>query len=385
MKESPFIAVLKRELDRMVSRRIYFASCIVLPLFSIFFMATIFGNGQMENLPVGVVDGDNTATSREIIRMTEAVPTFRIIRHYADEAEARADVQRKSIYGYLSIPSGFEAKVMDGKETALTYYYHYALMSVGSEIHGAFQSLLKSISVVPIVTHAVALGINQEEIESFLLPVTTQNHPLFNPDMDYSVYLTQPFFFVFLQVILLLVTTYSIGSEGKFHTSANWLAVADGNIWVAVTAKLLPYSFIFIVMSILANYVFLVPCIYRWIVVLGVESYFGTIGHCYAGAGGFSVLSFSCVEYYYQYRFHGRIVRRYPWRGYLSGASHVCTGVLCLLSFPRPSLCRDWTESALWQLWLCVYVGQCSLSAVVPYSSFIVVTSFETLFNQSEI
>ena len=60
MKESPFIAVLKRELDRMVSRRIYFASCIVLPLFSIFFMATIFGNGQMENLPVGVVDGDNS-------------------------------------------------------------------------------------------------------------------------------------------------------------------------------------------------------------------------------------------------------------------------------------------------------------------------------------
>lgn len=46
------------------------------------------------------------------------------------------------------------------------------------------------------------------------------------------------------------------------------------------------------------------------------------------------LFSFSCVEYYYQYRFHGRIVRRYPWRGYLSGASHVCTGVLCLLSFP---------------------------------------------------
>ena len=39
MKESPFIAVLKRELDRMVSRRIYFASCIVLPLFSIFFIS----------------------------------------------------------------------------------------------------------------------------------------------------------------------------------------------------------------------------------------------------------------------------------------------------------------------------------------------------------
>lgn len=188
--------------------------------------------------------------------MTEAVPTFRVTRHYANETEARADVQRKNIYGYLSIPSGFEAKVMDGKEIALTYYYHYALMSVGSEIHGAFQSLLKSISVVPIVTHAVALGVDQEEIESFLLPVTTQNHPLFNPDMDYSVYLTHPFFFVFLQVILLLVTTYAIGSEGKFHTSAHWLAAANGNIWTAVAGKLLPYTVIFIAMGILANYVY---------------------------------------------------------------------------------------------------------------------------------
>lgn len=256
MKDTPFMNVLKRELDRMVSRRIYFAACIILPLFSIFFMATIFGNGQMENLPVGVVDGDNTITSREIIRMVESVPTLHVTRQYANEADARKDVRRKNIYGYLSIPSGFEAKVADGKETALTYYYHYALMSVGSEIHGAFQSLLQNISVVPIVTHAVALGMEQEEIQSFLLPVTVQNHPLSNPDMDYSVYLTHPFFFVFLQVILLLVTTYAIGSEGKFHTSSEWLSVADGNIWTAVTAKLLPYTVIFIAMSLLANYVY---------------------------------------------------------------------------------------------------------------------------------
>jgi len=74
--------------------------------------------------------------------------------------------------------------------------------------------------------------------------------------MDYSIYLTHPFFFVFLQVILLLVTTYAIGSEGKFHTSADWLATADGSIWTAVTAKLLPYTLIFIAMSVLANYVY---------------------------------------------------------------------------------------------------------------------------------
>ena len=54
-----FIRVMRRELRRMVSRRLYFGVCIVLPLFCIFFMSTIFGNGQMENIPVGIVDHAN--------------------------------------------------------------------------------------------------------------------------------------------------------------------------------------------------------------------------------------------------------------------------------------------------------------------------------------
>ena len=48
--------VIRREWHRMTSRRLYLGVCVVLPLFCLFFMATIFGNGQMENIPVGIVD-----------------------------------------------------------------------------------------------------------------------------------------------------------------------------------------------------------------------------------------------------------------------------------------------------------------------------------------
>ena len=92
----------------MTSRRLYFGVCIVLPLFTLFFMATIFGNGQMENIPIGIVDQDNTATSRTIARNISAVPTFKVTKHFADEAAARESVQKKEIYGYLSIPPQFE-------------------------------------------------------------------------------------------------------------------------------------------------------------------------------------------------------------------------------------------------------------------------------------
>ena len=79
--KSPLYNVLHRELCRMTSRRLYLGVCLVLPLFCLFFMATIFGSGQMENIPIGIVDQDNTATSRQIARNISAVPTFLSLIH----------------------------------------------------------------------------------------------------------------------------------------------------------------------------------------------------------------------------------------------------------------------------------------------------------------
>ena len=244
---SALLNVFRRELRRMTSRRIYFASCIVLPLFSLVFMATIFGHGQMENLPVGVVDADQTSLSRSIVRMVDATPELQVTKQYANETEARKAIQKKEIYGYLLIPSGIKS---------LCYYYHNAMLSVGGELHSTFETILKQVSVTPIVTEAVGLGESQTNITSFLIPVSEEEMVSYNPNRNYAIYLSQPFFFVFLQVLLLLVTTYALGSESKFGTSDEWLQMAKGNIGIAVIGKLLPYTFIFMVMGVLANVVF---------------------------------------------------------------------------------------------------------------------------------
>ena len=255
LKKSPFYMVLRRELDRMVSRKLYFGVCIVLPLFCIFFMSTIFGSGQMENIPVAVVDQDNTSMSREIIRQVEAVPTFRVTRHYTDQETARHATQAKEIYGYLVIPNQFEADATAGRDATLSYYYHYALLSVGGEVRGAFETLLRTLSLAPVVVQATAMGLGENQITTFLLPVRSSSHPLFNPDLDYSVYLSNPFFFIFFQVLILLTTVYAVGSEIKFRTGDDWLATAKMNMVTALFGKLLPYTIIFSLMSILANYV----------------------------------------------------------------------------------------------------------------------------------
>ena len=252
----PLLETFRRELHRMTSRRIYLVACLILPLFSLVFMATIFGTGQMTDLPVGVVDADNTSVSRNIVRMVDATPQLQVTRHCANETEAWEALQRKDIYGYLLIPSRFAEKVGNNEPTTLCYYYHNAMLSVGGELHSTFENLLQQVAVTPIVTEAVGLGESTSAITSFLVPVSEIEYPTYNYNRNYAVYLSQPFFFVFLQVLLLLVSTYALGSEKKFGTSDAWLQTANGNMGKAVLGKLLPYTVIFIALSILANVVF---------------------------------------------------------------------------------------------------------------------------------
>ncbi len=49
----------------------------------------------MENIPIGIVDLDQTATSRQISRTIATVPTSRVTARYADAKAARDAVQKR--------------------------------------------------------------------------------------------------------------------------------------------------------------------------------------------------------------------------------------------------------------------------------------------------
>ena len=247
-----FLSAFRRELQRMTSRRIYLGAAVVLPLFLLLFMTTIFGTGQMVRLPVGVVDADNTATSRSIVRNIAAVPTLDVVAHYTDDNEARAAVKRKEVYGYLSIPPRFEEMMMRGTDATLNYYYHYALLAVGGEVMSAFETALVPVRMAPIVDEAVALGSTEQNIETFLLPMTSDDHALYNPSLDYAVYLAVPIFYIMFQILVLLVTLYAVGSERKSSSPLSFSFL----FWLG---KLLPYTLIFIAEALLASVVF-----FRW-------------------------------------------------------------------------------------------------------------------------
>ena len=276
------------------------------------------------------------------------------------QESARKATQQKKIYGYLVIPPNFESDVLAGRQATLSYYYHYALLSVGSEVRGAFETVLQPLSMGPIVSEATALGVSESTVTNFLVPVNVQSHPLYNPDLDYSVYLSHPFFFILFQVLILLVTVYALGSEIKFRTGDAWLESADGNIFTAVVAKLLPYTVIFIVMAIFANYVMFgvlhIPfsCGF-WPLNLTARR---TVRDSHASAGCLHLLDFPGDQHHHQYRFDGGIARSHAFRSDLPGPVHVPGRLLCLVPLSGAPFRRNQPEPAVRGLRLCVYLAK---------------------------
>ena len=218
------------------------------------FMATIFGNGDIENLPVGVADCSNSTLSHKIIRAANASPTLDIQqRHiFSNEAQAKEALQNMEIYGYLSIPQNFDRDLYNGNTPTITYYYNYALLAAGGEIQGAFAKSLAEISISLADESGKTAGIPQYKTDAIALPAQGLFVSTYNPSLNYSTFLSYPFFFVFFQIFILVFTVYIIGTD----LNKEWLQAAGGNIWKALVGKLAPYASIFLVESLLANWVF---------------------------------------------------------------------------------------------------------------------------------
>ena len=92
-------------------------------------------------------------------------------------------------------------------------------------------------------------------------------------------------------MIILLVTVYAIGSEIKFRTGDEWLEAARMNMFVAVVGKLLPYTIIFCIMSVFANYYHVRGHAYSFrLRFLAIELDGDLVRGRYASVGGIPVL-----------------------------------------------------------------------------------------------
>ena len=235
-----------RECGIMVHNPIYAFYMIIFPIVVVLFFTSLMDEGMPTDLPVGVVDQDNTPTTRSLIRQLDAFQTTHVVAHYANMNDARESIQRGQIYAFLLIPKGTTSGLASGNQPKISFYYSTVTLLPGNLL---FRDL-KTISVLGSAavgkTKLSALGKTGREIRTFLQPISVDLHMIGNPWSNYNIYLSTAMVPGVLMLFVFLITPYSIGTELKFGRSKEWIQMAGGNIGIAVSGKLLPQTLIFL-------------------------------------------------------------------------------------------------------------------------------------------
>jgi len=222
----------------------YILCLFVLPILVILLYTSMMDEGIPQELPLGIVDLDNTSTTRSMARRLDAFQGCKVVGQYQNMNEARNAVQRGEIYGFLLIPEGTTRDLLASRQPKVTYYYSMASVSAGSFVFRDLKtiSLLGSAAVGQATLSAKGATANQ--IKTFLQPIALDIHPINNPWVNYNYYLSPWLVTGGILTFVFLLSAYSLGQEIKNNRSKELVEMSGDNMLVLITGKYLPYTII---------------------------------------------------------------------------------------------------------------------------------------------
>ena len=251
-------AVVRRELRIMRNRPIYLLGSVVTVAFCAIFFLTFLKQGLPHDLPIGIVDLDNSSLSRNFARQLDATQLGKVLK-YDSFAQAREDMQSGKITAVCVIPAGMYADVQASRRPTFTYYLN-GLYFVGGAL--SYKNILTMINLADGAVQREVLrakGVNEDAIMGRIRPVNVDVHQIGNEFTNYGYYLTNIFLPGVLALTVVIILIYSLGAELKYGTSRHLLSTAGGSMYNALFGKLVVYTTLFSVIGLI-----LILLMYDW-------------------------------------------------------------------------------------------------------------------------
>lgn len=257
------ISILKRELATIKSDKLYFAVLVILPLVMVLFFGVMFRRGTIENLPIAVVDDDNSPMSRRLISMVDATSGVEVAYEPNSMAEAEELMLRGKAMAIIYIDSGFTRDIYSGVTVDVECYLLGTNISASGIVERDVQKVVESLSAGVAIDKLESMGVEYSRAIIDIMPIRVQSNILSNPYLNYGYYLAPIFMIMGVVIFTILATIYAIGRELRYETAKEWMCAANASLWCGVVGKLLPTT---IAMTILSQLIYMIL-----FVIMGME------------------------------------------------------------------------------------------------------------------
>lgn len=272
-------SVFKDEVYSLGTNYLPLLTAIVMPLAAWTVLALAFSRGDIEELPLVVVDNDNSALSREIISKLEATKYLKVNAVTTDAAAAENMLRNNESYFNVYIPKGMEASVKHGKYSKIEILGNGAFLIYSKAGYKAMAQALFDISKNIQIKRLVDKGLTHVQAQARSMPIVTDIRSKGNPYFEYASYMIPGMVFVIFQMSVSFSSMWMY-KDKKLHNSytkvpefGNKLSSFAGKLLPLIIINYLPLVLVFIYVFPLAGvpagsyYLYLLPLGFLYLLV----------------------------------------------------------------------------------------------------------------------
>jgi ABC-2 type transport system permease protein len=236
---------IKREI-LVITNDVNIISVILLaPLFYAFFYSTVYINKVENELPVGIVDYDNSINSQKLITDLNAHQMINIIYKPLDYEEGKKLLEKNKIQGLIIIPKGFESDIKQMKGTKVKVYLNTTRFLVSNDINKAVTEVVLNKSIEYRKEFYKNQGYSIEQATELSDPVRLDMRPLYNTTESYGDFMLPGLLALILHQTLLIGLAESVAKEREQNTLKELFATAGNRPLIALLGKTAFYFFLF--------------------------------------------------------------------------------------------------------------------------------------------
>lgn len=247
------LAVVVREIERIRKNRAYKFMLFAGPLIGILLLFFIFRQGAIHDLPIAIVDQDNSSLSVKLVNAIDASADVSVQVQAHDVFQAQQLLEQAVVDAIVLIPAETEKRVYQGVEAPIPLYINGINVIKAGLIQRSVLTSVKTVSGGVQLKKLIAEGKTEKEAMERIMPVKVAKHVLFNPYTNYNYYLGSALLYVMLFVFVILSSTYTLGNELKRGTGQELLDTSNNSVRIAVLGKLFPYTVIFSAFAFFIN------------------------------------------------------------------------------------------------------------------------------------
>ena len=239
--------IITNEIKKIFTNKYYIFIVCLFPFLDFLFLGGIYFYGYVHDMPIAVVDNDNSKLSRTVTRYLNTSYAFDVHYKLSDVNEFKNLFAENKIFMGVVIPKDTQKNIKKSLPANINFYIDGSnfLTANLSEIEGA--NIIGTINAGLKNTMIKKRGIQANHANAMTLPIRNDTSKLFNPAYNYGYFLTPGLWISILGQLFLVFGTLTIGKflEQNTYNIKNIFSLIFGKLFVYTIISIIYFEILF--------------------------------------------------------------------------------------------------------------------------------------------